>query len=60
MKFLFVLALVWVCESDGMIIKPRDIRWHHDSAGLRYGVHFTDAPCGHVHWVPRGYRWRGL
>ncbi len=56
-----VLALfVWVCESDGMVVKPRNIRWHRDSQGRRYGVHFTDAPCGHVHQVPRGYRWRGL
>lgn len=55
MKLLVVLALgFYLCESDGMIVKPRDIRWHRDSQGRRYGVHFTDAPCGHVHWMRGG------
>lgn len=54
MKVLAVLAFLWICESDGMIVQPRDIRWHRDSLGRRYGVHFTDTECGHVHWMRGG------
>ncbi len=61
MKTLLIFGLlIWICEADGEIVKLRDIRWHRDSQGRRYGVHFTDTECGHVHQVPRGYRWRGL